>query len=82
MSLTTYAEIKDATLRWLNREGFTELDTDIEDMMAIGQRTIWRRANLNAMLTVSTLAVDAASETAPADLLRLKSLTLQKGSQN
>jgi hypothetical protein len=82
MSLTTYAEIKDATLRWLNREGFTELDTDIEDMMAIGQRTIWRRANLNAMLTVSTLTVDAASETAPADLLRLKSLTLQKGSQS
>jgi hypothetical protein len=82
MSLTTYAEIKDATLRWLNREGFTELDTDIEDMMAIGQRTIWRRANLNAMLTVSTLAVDAAFETAPADLLRLKSLTLQKGSQS
>jgi len=82
MALNTFTTIKDATLRWLNREGFTELEADIEDLMAIGQRTIWRTANLNAMLEVTTLLVDERIEAAPTDLLRVKSITLQNGSQN
>lgn len=82
MALNTYTTIKDAALRWLNREGFTELETDIEDIMQIAQRNIWRTANLNAMLEVTTLTVDSASVTAPTDMLRIKSMTLRKGSQS
>ena len=82
MALNTYSTIKDATLRWLNREGFTALEDDIEDLMAIAQRSIWRTANLNAMLTATTLAVDARIEAAPSGMLRIKSITLQEGSQS
>jgi len=82
MALSTYENIKDFTLRELNRVGFTELESDIEDLMGIGQRTIWRTADLNAMLTVSTLTVDAAFETAPSDLLRMKMISVQSSSQS
>jgi hypothetical protein len=82
VALNTYTTIKDFTLRSLNREGFTALEADIEDLMQIAQRNIWRTANLNAMLTVTTLAVDAAFEAAPTDLLRVKSITMQTGGQS
>ncbi len=82
MALNTYETIKDASLRWLNREGFTALEDDIEDLMGIAQRSIWRTANLNAMLVATTIDVDARVEAAPTGLIRVKSITLQKGAQS
>ena len=82
MALNTFTTIKDAALRWLNREGFTELEDDIEDLMAIAQRTIWRIANLNAMLRTTTFTVSGATAALPSGVLRIKSVTVQNGTQN
>jgi hypothetical protein len=82
MALNSYTTVKDFTLRLLNREGFTELETDIEDLMGIGQRTIWRNADLNAMLVAEEMTVSAATAALPSGALRIKSITLQNGSQS
>jgi hypothetical protein len=82
MALNSYTTIKDAALRWMNREGFTELETDIEDIMAIAQRNIWRTANLNAMLTAGTVTTSARTAALPSGALRIKSVTLQASTQN
>lgn len=82
MALNSFTTIKDASLRWLNRVGFTELEDDIEDLMQIAQRSIWRTANLNAMVNIATIQVGARIVAQPADILRVRSMTLQKGSQS
>lgn len=82
MSLSNYTEMREGLLKWLNREGFTELADLAPDLIAIAQRRIMRETDLDATETVSTLTINAASVDAPADLARLKSLSIPVGGIN
>ena len=76
MSMSNYTEISTAVATWLNREGFSSLTDQVEDLIAMGQRRIHRLCDLNAMEEVVTLTIDEASESVPADFLRTKSMTI------
>ena len=68
MAMTTYTEIALKTEQWLNREGFSELTDQIEDLLLMGQRRIFRQLRVNAMLTVdSAFVVDSTTEAVPSD---------------
>lgn len=77
--MDTYANMTTALVSWLNREGFSSLTDRTDDLLAIAQRRIERECDLNAMLGVASLTVDAQSEDKPADLLRVRSMTYSEG---
>jgi hypothetical protein len=68
MAMSTYTEIALKVEQWLNREGFTELTDQIEDLILMGQRRIFRQLRVNDMLVVdSAFVIDSTTETVPAD---------------
>lgn len=77
--MDTYATMTTALQKWLNREGFTALTDQTDDLLAIAQRRIERECDLKAMMEVASLTVNAQTEDAPADLLRVRSMTYSEG---
>lgn len=68
MAMTTYTEISLKLEQWLNREGFSELTDQTEDLILMGQRRIFRELRVNAMLVVdSAFTIDSTIEAVPAD---------------
>ena len=76
--MSTYTEIQTDVISWLNRSGFTALTDEVETLIALAQRRVWRTSDLNAMLTEVSFLMSAP--TIPADYLRTKSMTFLKGS--
>lgn len=77
--MDNYANMTTALQKWLNREGFTSLTDQTDDLLAIAQRRIERECDLKAMMAVTTLAVNAQTIAAPADLLRVRSMSFDEG---
>ena len=68
MAMSNYTEIALKVEQWLNREGFTELTDQIEDLILMGQRRIFRQLRVNDMLVVdSAFIIDSTTETVPTD---------------
>ena len=83
MAMSTYTELSESAVRWLNRAGFTELIAEVEDFVAMGQRRIHRECDLNAMETVdAAFVIDAQAVAVPTGYLRTKTLTIQQGNSN
>ena len=78
----TFAEMQDTLVLWLNREGFTTLVNQSEYLIAIGQRRIHRECDLKAMEELITPAISTNTLAAPADLIRVKDITLLHGYGN
>lgn len=77
MSITNYTEMVAAVTSWLNRDGFTQLEAEIPDFIAFGQRRIMYEIDLKAMEEVdATFTVDSQTETVPSDLLRVRSMNI------
>lgn len=77
MSIANYGEMVTAVESWLNRSGFPNLASQIPDFIAFGQRRIMYDMDLNAMEEVdAAFTIDAQTKATPADLLRVKSLTI------
>lgn len=77
--MDSYANITSSLTQWLNREGFSSLTDRTDDLLALGQRRIERECDLHAMLTSTTLTVDAQTEAVPSGLLRVRSMTFSDG---
>lgn len=75
----TYAEMVDKLVLWLNREGFTALVDQAGEFIAMGQRRIHRECDLKAMETSYSPAISAQTLALPADLIRVKTITLLQG---
>jgi hypothetical protein len=75
----TFAEMQDTLVLWLNREGFTTLVDQSEYLIAMGQRRIHRECDLKAMEELITPAISANTLAVPADLIRIKDITLLQG---
>jgi hypothetical protein len=75
--MSTYAEIQTDVVAWLNREGFTELIANVPTFIQMALRRVYRAANLNAMETPVSFSTDV--DTVPADLLRMKTMTIIQG---
>lgn len=83
MSMSTYTDFATKVEQWLNRENFTSLTGQVEDLTAMGQRRIHRECDLRAMETVdAAFTIDSQSENLPADFLRAKALTIVQGSNH
>lgn len=81
MAMSTYAQIATKVEQWLNREGFTSLTDQVEDLVAMAQRRIHRTCDFNAMVEVdNAFVIDAQTEATPADFLRARSLTIVQSS--
>lgn len=66
MTMSTYTEIALKVEQWLNREGFTSLTDQTEDLILMGQRRIFRQLRVDDMLVVdSAFTIDSTTETAP-----------------
>ena len=75
----TYTEIEADVVSWLNRTGFTALEDLVETFIELAQRRIWRKADLNAMLT--EVSFDTSTAALPADLQRVHTMTIPNGSR-
>ena len=68
MAMTTYTEIALKVEQWLNREGFTSLTDQTEDLILMGQRRIFRQLRVDDMLVVdSAFVIDSTTESVPTD---------------
>lgn len=76
--MNTYSALSAALLAWLNREGFTELENQAENLIAMGQRRIHRDCDLNAMEEAADLTIDAQTVNTPTGFLRTKSLFIEQ----
>lgn len=80
MSIANYSEMVAAVETWLNREGFTKLQDQIPDFIAFGQRRIMYEAEIQALAEVdSAFSVGTQVVAKPADLLRVRSMTIVTG---
>lgn len=83
MGMSTYTDFAASVATWLNREGFTSLTDQVEDLTAMGQRRIHRLCNLRAMEEVDTaFDISSQSESHPSDYLRTKSITIVQGASH
>lgn len=76
----TYQELQESLLKWLNREGFTDLADMSEEFIALAENMIARECDLNAMNKVANLST--ATTTVPEDWLRAIAFTIIQGDQN
>lgn len=74
-----YTDMVDNLVLWLNREGFATLVTQAPEFIAMGQRRIHRECDLKAMEESYSPAISAQTLALPADLLRVKTITLLQG---
>ena len=83
MAMNTYTLLADTVVRWLNREGFASLTSEVEDFVAMGQRRIHRECDLNAMETVDpAFVISAQAMTVPSGFLRTKTITIQQSNDH
>jgi len=80
MSIANYSEMVTAVSDWLNRAGFSDLESRIPDFIEFGQRRIHYTCDLDAMEDATTLTISGQNAALPADFLRVKALIgLQAG---
>ena len=78
--LGTYTLLKASVIDWMNRSGFTALEDNVEDFIAMAQRRIHRTCDLNCMETVlATFSLSGATYATPTGFLRAKTITIQDG---
>lgn len=70
MAMDTYDDLVVKVKSWLNRDNFPELDVEIEDLMAMAQRRIYRLCDFKIMEKKINFLTSAP--TVPADYLRTK----------
>lgn len=82
MALANYTNIADSVATWLNREGFSSLTDQVEDLIAIAQRRIFRE-DLRCLENVdSAFTIDSQTEAIPTGLLRVKAISIVQGSDH
>lgn len=77
-----YTSISSAVVRWLNREGMTNLTDEVELLIEFGQRRIQRTCDFHAMEEVCTLYIDAQDVEFPSDLDRVKNIHILQGTDS
>ncbi|HZD13466.1 MAG TPA: hypothetical protein VE177_08120 [Candidatus Binatus sp.] len=70
MSLATYADLKSATKNWLGRG--TELDTYLDDIIAVAERRIYRELRIRPMETSFSTAMSSGVLALPTSYVALK----------
>jgi hypothetical protein len=78
MSLSNYATLQTAVLKWLARETDTDLALQVPDFITLCEAEMKRRVRRSS--TRTTLAIAAEETTAPADMAELRSAYLESGS--
>lgn len=76
--MNNYASLKTSIAAWLNREGFAELEAEVDNFLAMAQRKIFWECNFRSL----EASVDSTTATValPADFLRVKSLYISNDS--
>ena len=75
--MTDYPSLKAAVISWLNREGFTELEAQVDLFLAMAQRKIFWECNFRCL--ESSVAADTDTLALPSDFLRAKAYYLYDG---
>lgn len=70
MAMDTYDLLVEKVQSWLNRENFPDLDIEIEDLMAMAQRRIYRLCDFKIM--EKKISFQFSTPTVPTDYLRTK----------
>lgn len=81
MALSNYTDISGAVAKWLNREGFSDITSNVEDFITMAQRRIMRDVRIPAMEQVTTLTA-ASSVAVPTDLLEVRDMVLKTSNYN
>lgn len=76
--MDSYANFKLELESWLNRDGFTSLESKLDTFLAMGQRRIFRECNLHAFEATATNTT-GTSLALPADFKRAKALYIIYG---
>lgn len=75
--ITDYTTMVEAVESWLNRAGFTQLEAEIPNFIAFGQRRIMYEIDLKAMEAFDgAFSITGQSVALPIDLLRIRSIEL------
>ena len=75
--MNNYAELKDAVIAWLNREGFADLVAQVDTFLAMAQRKIFWECNFRSLEAQVTATTDVTL--LPSDFLRVKALYILDG---
>lgn len=79
MSMATYDDLVTRVKSWLNRENFPALDIEVEDLMAMAQRRIFRECDFKAFEEKVDFTVSVP--TVPADYERTKVMRYYLGNR-
>ena len=76
MSLENYSDFRAAIADWMNRTGHSEIEARIPDFLILAQEKINDDLDLTELEAVTTLSVDASSESTPAGVGVIKSISI------
>ena len=76
MAITTYAELQTAIAVWMGRPGDTVVATYAPDFISMFEAWFRSKYRFRRMLTTTSLTIDAATESLPADFLECRNIYL------
>ncbi len=79
MALANYTDIAAKIEEWLNRVGHSDVTTNAEDFINLGQRRIQREVRVPPMEKLATLTITAGQATIPSAMLDVKEMIAYDG---